>query len=226
MTIFSLKVVQGNRHLAAGQKSAFDGLLTDLMTFRQAIRPQAGASASKRRAGNHRAVKCAPLQRGSSALLVMPRSEPSNSLLPLTAHGTTSRTWSDYAQHVEGIAEDLLWSSFSCVNPRPRPEETNPTVHKQPERKRPRPAVNISQLAILPVRLDALLRDLRAFIDRISIFSIIFEELEREHDIFVIYLKDGQSVTHLGYRSEINRLRKHLPDICHALDAYSKGRLS
>ncbi|KIK94665.1 hypothetical protein PAXRUDRAFT_827765 [Paxillus rubicundulus Ve08.2h10] len=217
------KVVQEKRRPTIDQKPAFDRLLADLTAFRQTIQ---GALAPQRKRPNHHVGKSRDmrLKRGASPPLVMPHSEPSSSLSLVTTCGTAWSTCTNFALNVERMAENAMWSSFSSVDPPPGPEKPHPAVHKTPARNRSRLAVDIGQLAILPVRLDALLRDLRSFADRIDIFNALLKELEREHDIFVIYLKDGQSVTNWGYRSEINRLRKHLPRICHALNAYSRAR--
>ncbi|KAF8838122.1 hypothetical protein BDN67DRAFT_972035 [Paxillus ammoniavirescens] len=217
------KVVQEKRQPTIDQKPAFGRLLTDLTVFRRTIH---GALAPKRKRQNHHVGKSRDVRpkRGASPPLVMPHSEPSGSLSLVSTCGTAWNTCTNFALHVERMAEDAMWSSFSSVTPPLGPEQTQPIAHKKPVRNRPKPTVDIGQLAILPVRLDALLRDLRGFAERIGIFHTLLNELEREHDIFVVYLKDGQSVTHLGYRSEINRLRKHLPRICHALNAYSRAR--
>jgi len=215
------KVVQEKRHPTIDQKPAFDRLLTDLTAFRRTIH---GALAPKIKRQSHIVGKSRDVRpkRGASHPLVMPHSEPSSGLSLVTTCGTVWSTCTNFALGVERMAENAV--SFSSINPPPGPEETHPIVQKKPARNRPRQAVDIGQLAILPVRLDSLLRDLRSFADRISIFNTLLNELEREHDIFVVYLKDGQSVTHLGYTSEINRLRKHLPRICHALNAYTRAR--
>lgn len=52
--------------------------------------------------------------------------------------------------------------------------------------------------------------------------SILCREFLTNRD----FLLDGGRMHAQGYRSEINRLRRHLPRVCNALDAYSKGRAS
>jgi hypothetical protein len=146
---------------------------------------------------------------------VVPRSEPLSGLSTVTASlGAISRTCMDYALQFERIAEDAVFPSRVPSSP-PGSQEINPNSAPSdpPERKRLCLSIEHSESAALPGLVDALVRDLRAFASRIDVFDTVFAELARAQDIFVVYLKDGQSVANQGYRSEINRLRRHLPRV-------------
>ncbi|KIJ67121.1 hypothetical protein HYDPIDRAFT_109137 [Hydnomerulius pinastri MD-312] len=227
------KVMREKGQLVAGQKHAFDTLLAELSNFSRMIYRESCASSSKRRRETEDAgglTKIPRMERQISPPYIVPLSRPSNAVSPRNAFGTMILSTTNCALRVEKIAEDILWSSFSCLAPPPEPDESPLDAQTEAGRRRPNPSpiqvVDPSRLATLPVLVDTLLRDLRVFSERVGIFGSIFGELQREHDIFVLYLKDGQSVIHQGYRSEINRLRKHLLQLCNALDAYSKARRS
>ncbi|KIJ59858.1 hypothetical protein HYDPIDRAFT_117933 [Hydnomerulius pinastri MD-312] len=229
------KVMREKGQLVAGQKHAFDSLLADLSNFSRMIYRESYTSSSKRRREieDTGVLTKIPrmehdIHRQTDPPNTVPLSRPSNAVSPRSVFGTVILSTTNYALSVEKFAEDIIWSSFSCLTPPPGPDECPLSAQMEAERKRPNPnpTVDLSRLAALPVLVDGLLRDLRVFSERIGIFGIIFGELQREHDIFVLYLKDGQSVIHQGYRSEINRLRKHLLQLCNALDGYSKARRS
>ncbi|KAF8834114.1 hypothetical protein BDN67DRAFT_976211 [Paxillus ammoniavirescens] len=228
------KVLQANSKLAAEQNAAFDQLLADLKALRGKI-PGAGDLDPKSETEHHptgKSVNHIPESGGLDAKSKTehhPTGDSANHRLVASPSRRTSlwvafrtvRALTTGFRRTLRVAEGLIPSRLSSPKPLSGPAGNNHILPKKSARNHPRPAVNVSQL---PVRLDALLGDLRAFTDRINIFSIVLKELERERDIFVLYLEDEQSVTHQVYKSEVERLQMYLPDICNALDAYSKGR--
>ncbi|KAI9573946.1 hypothetical protein HD554DRAFT_2325623 [Boletus coccyginus] len=145
-----------------------------------------------------RALQSDPRNQIDLQPFVLPRSEPSSSLSTVTASlGTISRTCMDYALHFERIAEKTMFPS--CVGTSPpealaqatKPDGAPPNL---PERKRLCPPIEPAEAVALFGLVDTLVRDLRAFASHLDVFNTVFAELARAQDIFVVYLKDGQSV--------------------------------
>ncbi|KAH0830124.1 hypothetical protein J3R83DRAFT_1470 [Lanmaoa asiatica] len=194
------KLLQRERNSAANQRSSFDAFIKELEDFHRTIHSELGALIPKRRRLSHsRGTKDTQSLRDSenSTTLqpfVVPRSEPLKGLSTVTASlGAVSRTCMDYALQFERIAERAVFPS--CVSFPPEAQVISPAAPNHPERKRLCPPASCAEVAAsLPGIINALLHDLRAFVSRVDIFNVVFAELAREQDIFVVRLKDGQSV--------------------------------
>ncbi|KAF8437632.1 hypothetical protein L210DRAFT_3546577 [Boletus edulis BED1] len=226
------KFLQRERGSAANQKSSFDALIKELEDFHQTIHSELGAISKRRRQSysSGKESRAARLSRKSRPLYTVPRSEPLCGLSTVTASlGAVSKSCMDYTLKFERMAEEAFLPLCGVSLPlEAQTEGATPAAAppNPPERKRFCPSAERSESAALPRLVDALVRDLRAFVSRLDVFDTVFVELARAQDIFILYLKDGQSVANQGYRLEINRLRRHLPSVCNALDTYSKARLS
>jgi len=226
------KFLQRERRSAANHKSSFDALTKELEDFHQMIHSELGTIPKRRRQSYSRGKESRALgpSRKSRPPYTVSRSEPLCGLSTITASlGAVSKTFMDYTLKFERMTEEALLP-LCGVSPSPEAQTEGAApaaaLPSPPERKRLCPSVECSELAALPRSVDALMRDLRAFVSRLDVFDTVFGELARAQDIFILYLKDGQSVANQGYRLEINRLRRHLPSVCNALDTYSKARLS
>ncbi|KAN0073826.1 hypothetical protein V8E55_012080 [Tylopilus felleus] len=228
--------------------SSFDALIKQLEDFRRMIHSGLGAPSPKRQRQSHSGEKGTPPSRYDTIALLLadndtnrfrklipPYSvshvEPSRGLSAVTTSiGVISQTFLNRAQHFERIAEQAVFPSCVVTPEAPaqvkRDTKPGAAPSNPPTRKRLGSPIELAEPESLPGLVDALLRDLPAFASRVDVFNTVFAELARAQDIFILYLKDGQSGADQGYRSEIDRLRRHLPCVCNALDAYSKARLS
>ncbi|KAF8129323.1 hypothetical protein EV363DRAFT_1338675 [Boletus edulis] len=227
------KFLQRERGSAANHKSSFDALVKELEDFHQTIHSELGAISKRRRQSYSRGKesRAARLSRKSRPLYTVPRSEPLCGLSTVTASlGAVSKTCMDYTLKFERMDRRGL-SSFVRRQPSTRSTDRGRNPRRSAYRT-PQSANVPVPLPNVPSRQPSLALWMHScvicaqFVSRLDVFDTVFVELARAQDIFILYLKDGQSVANQGYRLEINRLRRHLPSVCNALDTYSKARLS
>ena len=85
----------------------------------------------------------------------------------------------DYALQFERVAEKAVFPS--CFPPDSQEASAGSAPSNLPERKRICPPIERAEPTALPVLVDALVRDLRAFASRIDVFDTVFAEVRSPH---------------------------------------------
>ncbi|KAH7885054.1 hypothetical protein F5I97DRAFT_1324339 [Phlebopus sp. FC_14] len=115
--------------------------------------------------------------------------QPSTGLSTQVAFGTLTLTDpTAYLLKAEQRAEETFASLYRRLV---RSWSGQPGVSPTMAARRPKPELKRSQLAMLRTQVDDVSHDLRSFCNELVIFEDIFKELQREHDILIIYIKDG-----------------------------------